>query len=149
MRKLIIICTFVIALTIIYIYNNEKLPPRTPIKIINRICELKIPSNVNVEKYDEQWNANGDGYCLIILNPDNKEFESILSKIRNSNSYQRLPIKNLPNGFYLIGHITDYLPKNDAIGYYKLKIINQNDGSYEIVIADMKVKKIIIYFSIV
>lgn len=41
---------------------------RTPASIVKKVFNVEIKSNFKLETFREQWDYNGDGYCIIVYN---------------------------------------------------------------------------------
>jgi hypothetical protein len=99
----------------------------------------------SVEKFNEQWNPNGDGYTLIIF-----KFNNLTSK--NLDYFRSLKPKQLPILKQKIIQIApNSIPKNYFFsnkGYYLYEYETNDTRNFKIIIIDINSKKAILYYQI-
>ena len=127
---------------VIYFFNEDSLPPRTPRKIARQISGLDISRQTELEKPIDVWAPNGDGEVLVKGKLTDNELNDLIRNAKQEN-FKTLPISNS------LGQalIPDDLLKGKN-GLYKLEIDQIDPRGYELTIIDIDTKELITYLSV-
>ena len=116
---------------------------RTPEKILKLQFEITLPKDsYSVTKFNEQWDLNGDGYCLILykLSESSEKFlEGSMSK-----KMKQLPIidqdvqmSDIPENF-----------KYCKNGYFVIEKEKNDSRNFKILLIDTKENVVLLYYQI-
>ena len=132
---LIYIILFIFLVVVLYNYFFD----RSPQRIIKQVFEINLKEdNYNIKLFREQWDPNGDGYCLIILS------NIVLKNILVNGEIKSLPInlEQLPPT-----EISKELISSKS-GIYQIKF-HPNDGrNFDLFIYDSKKKEALFYYQV-
>jgi len=135
-RKILIVLGLIVILVVIAKLLYDSFLIRTPIGYAEKKSGLTLPKEIKLVKFDDNWqNANGDGSSYIEFELTDNDVENLKLQCLK-NRYSSLPIKE--NGY------DPFFSKKVGVGYYKLKLLSNNDRSHEIVILDVIGKRLYI-----
>lgn len=143
--KKIIITTLVIVFILYGIYSLFL--KRTPERLLKQQFDISLTNfDYTIESFDEQWNPNGDGYVLIIINFNQlsienidylKEFELQPLPISENDRLQMIP-NDIPNQYF-----------DTDTGYYLYKLKSTTDiRDFKTFIIDTNKKRAILYYQL-
>lgn len=115
---------------------------RTPERILQNQFGISLKKyNYSTVSMKEQWDYNGDGYCLIIFDFTKlgaKELNSIIKdKFKKMPINEELEVNEIPES---------YLKSRD--GYYILQAEKEDSRNFKIFIINMNAKEGILYYQI-
>ena len=129
-------------LTVIYFYNEDTLPPRTPRKIARLISGLSISRETKLEKSIDIWALNGDGKVLVKGFLTDEELTDLIQDAKTKD-FKKLPIRvNLGSATIDNGLI------ERQNGFYKIEIDKDDPRDYYLTIIDVDKKELITYLSV-
>ena len=132
---LIYILLFILLVVVLYHYFFE----RTPNRIIKQVFDINLKEdNYKTKLFREQWDLNGDGYCLIVLSNIELEDIHISGEIKELPlDLEQLPPSEISNG--------QMIPKT---GVYQIKFQPSDGRSFDLFIYDSKKKEALFYYQI-
>jgi|GEM_PF-1726943 len=143
MKRKILWSTLILIILIVGVgYTYEVFFKRSPEKILLNQFGISLKKyNYSVVSMQEQWDYNGDGYCLILFDLaqfDTQEFNSLIN-----DNFKKLPI----NDKIEVSEIPEsYLKSQD--GYYIFQVEEEDSRNFRIFIINTKLKKGILYYQI-
>jgi hypothetical protein len=142
MKKNVIWIAIVFVIIIGGFFTYEAYLKRTPEKILLNQFGISLKGyNYSIISHNEQWDYNGDGYCLILFDLaqlDTQEFNTLIN-----DNFKELPIDNELE----VNDIPEiYLKSQD--GYYIFQVENEDSRDFRIFIINTKLKKGILYYQI-
>jgi hypothetical protein len=121
----------------VYLFNKDKLPPRTPYKVARNISELNIKRDFHVQKFEERWdNFSGDGYALVIFSLSKKQYSNIYNQCL-AKRYDTLPFERIPD-YEILNYV------NDTSGLYNLDYLTSQEMDFNLTVLDKTNKKLLI-----
>jgi len=143
MKKNVILGTLIlISFTLVVIITYELFFKRTPEKIL--LCQFGVSLkeyNYSIISNVEQWDYNGDGYCMILFDLTRlktQDFNNIVN-----HSFLKLPIDN-----YIEANEIPELYLKSQNGYYRLEIEKGDPRDFKIFIINTDTKIAILYYQI-
>ncbi|HRZ96702.1 MAG TPA: hypothetical protein P5084_04040 [Paludibacter sp.] len=142
MKKNIIRITIIFIIIVGGFITYELYLKRTPEKILLSQFGISLKGyNYSIISNKEQWDYNGDGYCLILID---------LAKFRPDD------FKNIVNPNFLKLPIIDKIETNEIPefylkgqnGYYLLELEKEDSHDFKIFIINTDTKKAILYYQI-
>lgn len=143
MKKKILWSTLILISFIVGVgYVYEVFFKRNPEKILLNQFGISLKKyNYSVVSMKEQWDSNGDGYCLILFDLaqfGTQEFNSLIN-----DNFKKLPIDNEIEA----SDIPElYLKSQD--GYYIFQVEKEDSRNFRIFIINTNLKKGILYYQI-
>ncbi len=142
MKKNVILITLVFVIIIGGFITYEVYLKRTPEKILLSQFGISLKGyNYSIISNNEQWDYNGDGYCLILFDFarfEPQEFNSLIN-----DNFKELPIDNE----FDVNEIPElYLKSQD--GYYIYQVEKEDSRNFRIFIINTKLKRGILYYQI-
>lgn len=136
----IILILIILVVGVPYVYDNFF--KRSPEKILLNQFGISLKEyNYSVISMKEQWDYNGDGYCLILF--DFVQFKTEEFNSLTIHNFKRLPIiDNIE-----VNEIPELYLKSEK-GYYILQAEKEDPRDFKILIIDTKSKKGIMYYQI-
>jgi len=139
--KISVIIASVITLILVglYLVFQDNLPPRTPLKIARNISGLPITSDYKMVLFVEDWSDfNGDGGLRVEFDLSEEQMSQLVEKCKLV-GYQSMPIQNPPP------ELAGALFLKNLQGLYQIKIHDQRETAFDLVVLDTKTNKLIIY----
>lgn len=137
--KYLIVGFVLLTAGLLYFLFQDILPPRTPRKIARNISGLNITIAYKIASFNEEWSDfNGDGSLKIEIDLDDEQLVKLVSEC-GKNGYQNLPVKNPPLD------LQGAMFLKDLEGLYKIRIHDNRESAYDLVILDKKKKRLTVY----
>jgi len=131
-----------LTLTVIYFYNEDSFPPRTPRKIARLISGLSISRGTGLEKSIDIWAPNGDGEVLVKGILTDQELYDLIEEAKTKH-YKELPIKENIGPAIIPDGLVD-----GRNGFYKIELDKVDTRGYYLTIIDVDKKELITYLSV-
>ena len=126
-----------IAFVLLYALFSDRLPPRTPRKVANRLTGLHVPYDAEVVTFRDEWNFRGSGNVEVLLRVTGDEFSQLVTAAQKSGYASNLSVS-----------ATDTVAASQvprANGVYRL-VRDTHDGGYTLAVLNGDTKELLARF---